>query len=100
MVLPMGRVNTDIIDNEGERFEAVERLVIAPVAGIFEPAGSFAPGSHIRQGQIVGHLASGSDLTPVVSPFAGRTGAPLAWAGERVMSHQPVMWLSAGTPSP
>lgn len=84
-------------DVQGERFEAVERLVVAPVAGVFEPAAAFAPGSHVRQGQIVGHLGSGNDRTPVVSPFAGSTGAALAWAGERVMPHQPLMWLSAGT---
>ena len=93
----MGHPNTDI---QGERFEAIERLVVAPAAGVFEPVAALAPGSHVSQGQVVGHLASGTERTPVVSPFAGRTGEHLAWAGERLVSHQPVMWLRAGTPGP
>lgn len=85
---------------QGERFDAIERLVVAPSAGVFEPTAAFAPGSRVQQGQVIGHLSSGADRTPVVSPFAGRTGASLAWAGERVVTHQPVLWLSAGTPNP
>ena len=80
---------------QGEQFEAVERLVVAPSAGVFEPAPISSCGS-IEAGQIVGHLMSGSERTPVVSPFAGRRGATLAWNGERMVSRQPVMWLSVG----
>jgi len=82
-------------DVEGERFEAAARLVLAPRAGVFEPVKLPASGL-ISAGQVVGHLGSGADRTPVVSPFAGRTGDALAWSGERLTSHQPVMWLSVG----
>lgn len=97
---PLATHTPDGTEIQGERFEAIERLVVAPAAGVFEPTAAFAPGTQVNRGQVIGHLATGSERTPVVSPFAGRTGAPLAWAGERVISHQPVMWLSAGTPSP
>lgn len=85
---------------QGEQCEAPARLVIAPGAGIFEPTVGLATGSPIAKGQVVGHLTSGATRTPVVSPFAGQTGAALAWAGERLSAHQPVMWLSLGSDAP
>jgi len=94
------RSNTAVItsvaaDVEGERFAAVERLVVAPRGGVFQPAALSNPDS-IFAGQVIGHLTSGAERTPVVSPFAGRRGATLAWTGERLVTHQPVMWLSVG----
>lgn len=85
---------------EGERLEADTRLVIAPDAGVFEPAGDIAAGRPIQAGQVIGHLRTGSQSVPVVSPFSGRSGDALAWSGERLTAHQPVMWLSleAGRP--
>ena len=85
---------------EGERLEADTRLVIAPDAGVFEPAADLATGRRIEAGQVIGHLRSGNQSVPVVSPFTGRSGDALAWKGERLTAHQPVMWLSleAGRP--
>lgn len=91
----MGQTGINI---QGECFEATERLVIAPRAGVFEPTGGLTFGSPITSGQIVGHLTCGVERTPVVSPFAGRAGAAMALAGERLTSYQPVMWLSSSTP--
>ena len=87
-------------DVQGERFQSAARLVVAPAGGIFEPVGDLAPGRHIHVGQVVGHLNSGQSRTPIVSPFAGQSGEALAWSGERLVSYQPVMWLSTedGTP--
>lgn len=85
---------------QGEHFAARERLVIAPQSGIFEPAGAIRTGAPVSAGQVVGHLTNGRERTPVVSPFAGTTGASLALAGERLISHQPVMWLSLGSDAP
>ena len=87
-------------DVQGERFNAPARLVVAPTGGVFEPAADLRPGRQIQAGQVVGHLSTGTDRTPIVSPFAGRSGEALAWSGERLVSYQPVMWLSttAGAP--
>jgi predicted deacylase len=85
---------------QGERLEADTRLVVAPDAGVFEPALDLTSGRQIQAGQVIGHLHSGSQSVPVVSPFSGRSGDALAWQGERLTAHQPVMWLSldAGRP--
>ena len=85
---------------QGELFHAAERLVVAPTGGVFEPAMDLGRGRRIEVGQVVGHLRSGSTRTPIVSPFAGQSGEALAWSGERLVSHQPVMWLSTGIGAP
>lgn len=85
---------------QGELFQAAERLVVAPTGGVFEPAMDLRPGRDIEVGQVVGHLNSGSTRTPIVSRFAGQSGEALAWSGERLVSHQPVMWLSTGNGAP
>ncbi|MEM7095804.1 MAG: hypothetical protein AAF567_22570 [Actinomycetota bacterium] len=93
-------INSPLSTTEGERLEADTRLIIAPDGGVFEPAGDVSIGSPIKVGQVVGHLHSGNQSVPVVSPFAGRSGDALAWSGERLTAHQPVLWLSldAGRP--
>lgn len=85
---------------EGERLEADARLVVAPEGGVFEPAADLNAGTSITAGQVIGLVRSGSQAVPVVSPFSGRAGDTLAWQGERLTPHQPVMWLSldAGRP--
>ena len=87
-------------DVQGERFMAAERLVVAPSGGVFEPAADLRAGRFIEAGQVVGHLNSSGQRTPVVSPFAGRSGEALAWSGERVTTHQPVLWLSTNASAP
>lgn len=91
---------TTLRRTEGERLEADTRLVIAPNAGVFEPAADMTAGRQIQAGQVIGHLRTGNQSVPVVSPFSGRSGDALAWRGERLTAHQPVMWLSleAGRP--
>jgi len=80
----MGQITTSIAPNsaaasvgadvEGERFESTARLVVAPRAGVFEPAAGLRSGSKIAAGQVVGHLTGGAERTPVVSPFGGEDG--------------------------
>jgi len=79
-------------------FQTPTRLVVAPHGGVFEPASNIGHGTKIAAGQVVGYLTTGANRTPVTSPFAGRSGEPLAWAGERLVPHQPVMWLSVDAP--
>ncbi len=88
------------VDVQGEQFQSVARLVVAPTAGVFEPVGDLRPGRDIRAGQVIGHLQSGQQRTAVLSPFAGQSGEALAWSGERVVSYQPVMWLSTDAGAP
>jgi len=86
----------------GERFHMSERLVVAPVAGLFEPdpgvvALSPGPGGPSREpiaievGGLIGHVG----MSEVRSAFAGSLEGILVLAGERVSAGQPVAWLRA-----
>lgn len=90
----MGVTESKMILAQGELLEADARLVVAPGTGVFQPASALAAGEPVRAGQVIGHVHSGVQSTPVVSPFSGQAGATLAWPGERLTTHQPVMWLS------
>ena len=84
--------------DHGEHFQAPERMVISPCAGVFEPiAGAVTAscrgrGSALEVGTVVGSV-NGHEVR---SPFAGRFMAMLALPGERVRPGQPVAWLRAG----
>lgn len=78
---------------EGESLYAVERLVVSPANGVFEPDPSVTPGHELARGDTVGVVGS----TQVLSAFAGRVEGLLALAGERVTTSQPLAWLR--TPS-
>lgn len=85
----------------GERFEVDERLVLSPVAGLFEPEAhlaSLSPGmtagrepTVVGVGDLVGRVGE----TEIRSPFAGSVEGILVLAGERVNPGQPVAWLRA-----
>jgi hypothetical protein len=74
---------------EGEHLFAIERLVVSPSAGVFEPAPGFADGCTIGVGTVVGHIGT----TEVRSPFAGVLQSYIAVGGERVTHRQPIAWL-------
>jgi [acyl-carrier-protein] S-malonyltransferase len=82
--------------HEGEMLYAVERLVVSPTNGVFEP-GEVDDDIAIERGQVIGTVGS----TEVRSAFAGRLQGLLALAGERVTTSQPLAWLrttTVGTP--
>jgi len=91
-------------DRVGERFHMSERLVLAPVSGLFEPDTTVAglvpkPGVTSRDPvQIeVGRLIGVVGATEVRSAFAGSLEGILVLPGERVTTGQPVAWLRAST---
>lgn len=80
-----------------EDIDVAERLVIAPVAGMFFPAftevSADQPGM-VAIGDEIGVVVQTGEKHPVTSPFTGRVMGMLALPGERVRTHQPVAWLS------
>ncbi len=74
---------------EGEHLFATERLVISPVAGVFDPAEQLCDGAPIQVGQVVGRVGDHE----VRSRFTGWVMGLLAHRGERVTPSQPVAWL-------
>ena len=74
---------------EGEFLYAVERLVVSPSTGVFDPSGGLRTGTAIAAGQLVGTVGG----QEVRSPFAGSLEGMLALAGERVTTSQPIAWL-------
>lgn len=79
----------------GEQLYVSERLVVSPVAGVFEPAppsdSAAAEGEVVPVGGLIGFV-SGHEVR---SPFAGWLMGMLAAPGERVTQGQPVAWLRA-----
>ncbi|MFT7600713.1 MAG: [acyl-carrier-protein] S-malonyltransferase [Acidimicrobiales bacterium] len=74
---------------EGEYLYAVERLVVSPATGVFEPLAGLVEGSPLTAGQLVGHVGS----TEVRTAFEGTLQGILALSGERVTTSQPIAWL-------
>lgn len=75
--------------HEGEFLYAVERLVVSPATGVFDPSADLSIGTRIAAGQLVGRVGS----QEVRSPFSGSLEGMLAFAGERVTTSQPIAWL-------
>ena len=75
--------------HEGEFLYAVERLVVSPSTGVFDPTCGLGVGTTIAAGQLVGTVG-GQDVR---SPFSGSLEGMLAFAGERVTTSQPIAWL-------
>lgn len=75
--------------HEGEHLFVVERLVVAPAAGIFSPRGNLAEGTRIDVGTVLGHVGDAE----VRSPFAGILQSFIAHEGERLALREPVAWL-------
>lgn len=75
--------------HEGEFLYAVERLVVSPATGVFDPTAELCAGTRIAAGQLVGTVGAHE----VRSPFSGSLEGMLAFAGERVTTSQPIAWL-------
>ena len=75
---------------EGEQLRVLERLIVAPAVGVFEPVdGQDA----VNEGEAVGHVVVSGERIPVRSRFTGALIGMLAVDGERVREGQPVAWL-------
>jgi predicted deacylase len=74
-----------------EMFHAPERIIVSPVAGVYEPLDG---PTQVQAGDIIGHItAPGHEVVAVRSPFAGTLIEMVAWAGERVIPRQRIAWL-------
>ena len=72
------------------------RMVVAPIAGTFEPAAVgevTTEGELVALGGVLGHIAGPGRREPVVSFCAGFLVRLLAAPGERVRPGQPLAWL-------
>ncbi len=78
---------------EGESLDMRTRLVVAPVAGTFEPIDGVV--SEVLAGQVVGHVVNASDRVAITSPFGGAIVSMLAWPKERVRKYQNLIALDA-----
>jgi biotin carboxyl carrier protein len=79
----------------GEALLVPERVIVAPVVGVFRPLASSDndAGELVAEGQPIGVVEGPGTTTPVRSPFAGRLVGMLAHPGERLRQGQPVAWL-------
>ena len=69
-----------------------ERVIVAPAAGVFEPA--TRNGTSIRRGQVVGHVVCGAERVEVTSPFDGQARGVLpGLMNEFAVSSQSSGWL-------
>ena len=75
--------------HEGEHLFVVERLVVAPAAGLFAPKHGLSDGARIEVGSVLGHVGD----VEVRSPFAGILQNFIAHTGERLALREPVAWL-------
>jgi len=75
--------------HEGEHLFVVERLVVAPAAGLFTPKPGLADGTRIEVGSVLGHVGD----VEVRSAFAGILQNFIAHSGERLAMREPVAWL-------
>ena len=78
---------------EGELLYAVERLIVSPTTGTFEPAAGLSVGDRIGRGEQIGSVGE----VDVRSAFEGSLQGLLALAGERVTTSQPLAWLRAAS---
>jgi biotin carboxyl carrier protein len=80
-----------------DQVDMVERLIIAPAAGVFFPAftdvSAENPGM-VAIGDEIGMLVQAGEKHLVTSPFTGSLLGMLAQPGERVRQHQPLAWLT------
>ena len=86
----MHRALAPAVDS-GETIEVVERVIVSPAGGIYEP---LEGSREVAAGDVIGHVAvAGQDRVPVRSPFTGRVIEVVAWHGERVLHRQRIAWL-------
>jgi biotin carboxyl carrier protein len=81
----------------GETLTVPERMIVAPVVGIFRPGDNVAnvsfEGLEVQAGDEIGTVEGPGTSCPVLSPFGGTLIGMLAHNGERLRSGQPIAWL-------
>ena len=90
----------DAVPVPGEVLAVPERVIVAPVVGVFRPLSDTdvdltvaGDSTLIAAGQAIGVVEGPGSSTPVRSPFGGFLIGMLARGGERVREGQPVAWL-------
>ena len=81
---------------EGEELRVLERLIVAPAVGVFEPVEAHdgvTEGDDVNEGDAVGHVVVSGERIAVRSRFTGALIGMLAVHGERVREGQPIAWL-------
>ncbi len=81
-----------MVDLPGERIAVPERMIVAPIVGVFRALGAEV-GAQIAEGDIIGVIEGPGTREPVRSPFAGVVMGLLARDGERLRIGQPVAWM-------
>ena len=76
----------------GETLAVPERMIVAPVVGIFRSHG-VADGEEVLEGDEIGVVEGPGTSCPILSPFGGTLMGMLAHPGERLRSGQPIAWL-------
>jgi biotin carboxyl carrier protein len=76
----------------GETLVVPERMIVAPVVGIFRSHG-VADGVELCAGDEIGVVEGPGTSCPIRSPFGGTLMGMLAHPGERLRSGQPIAWL-------
>ena len=86
---PQVRLGGQYLELDGEHLHVLERLVVSPHVGIFQPGPLREVGCPVDIGTSLGTVSE----QDVRSPFAGCLMGILAHPGERVRPGQPVAWL-------
>ena len=76
-----------------------ERLITAPVPGLFHPLAIDVPQNgplRVFEGDEIGTIVQSGEKYPVTSHCTGYLIGTLVLPGERVRIHQPVAWLRSG----
>lgn len=98
MTAPAERNKTAVSPPPGETLSVPERMVVAPVVGLFRRLADDArmdDGDMVKRGDVIGSVESLGASTPVRSPFEGFLVQILASDGERVRPGQAVAWMRA-----
>jgi biotin carboxyl carrier protein len=81
--------------SHAEDLHVAERLVTAPRAGVFHPAGWDLTGPEmVAVDDEIGVVVQSGEKHAVTSRFTGLLMGLLVLPGERVRAHQPVAWLT------
>ena len=81
--------------NDGESLVMSTKMVVSPMAGVFEP--QELSDERISVGQVIGYIANASERVPIQSPFEGIVDVVMAWPTERVRKYQLLMALVTPT---
>ncbi|MGH9243688.1 MAG: hypothetical protein ACRD29_05095 [Acidimicrobiales bacterium] len=78
-----------------DSYDALVRLIVAPIAGVFRPTRTDDPEGTvaIAPGELIGTLVTTGERVEVRSPFAGELVAVVASAGERLRAGELIAWL-------